>query len=106
MQFNTGHLGLKNDFDYCKKSDLWKLQHPESIYENYYMLTDFAPNELPREIAKDFGYDVHPDLYMGMSAITNSQRLYNISLKTALINSRISRFHHFHHFGKCLFCAF
>ena len=101
-----GHLGLKNDYEYCLKSDVYKLQHPESILENYYILSDFAPNELPREIARDFGVDVMPDIYMGMSQYTDSKRLYNISLKTALVNSRISRFHHFHPFGQCLFCVF
>lgn len=85
---------------------MYKLQHPESIYDNYYMLTDFAPNELPRQIAKDFGYDVMPHVYMGMNPSLNAQRLYDIPLKTALINSRISRFHHFHQFGECVICAF
>lgn len=25
MSFNKGHLGIINDFDYCKKSDIYKL---------------------------------------------------------------------------------
>lgn len=59
-------MGLINDPDYCIKSDIYKLQHPESIYENFYVLIDFGGSELSREIMRDFAVDVMPHISESM----------------------------------------
>ena len=45
---------------------MYKLLHPEIVLDNYYILTDFGPKEFPREIVRDFGVDVMPNIYEGM----------------------------------------
>lgn len=57
---------------------MYKLDHPESIFDNYYILQDFSPNELPRDIAEDFGVNVMPHIYMEMSRSVGNTRQFDL----------------------------
>lgn len=96
-------MGLKTEYDYCEKSDVYKLLHPESVMENYFIFNDFTHQELPREIIKDFGVDMIPKAWQQNNLYKKS---LDIPLETTYVFSRTSRVHHFLEFGKCLFCLF
>ncbi|EGR31534.1 hypothetical protein IMG5_107540 [Ichthyophthirius multifiliis] len=106
QQFNKFHMSLINNDKYCINSDQYHILHPESIFENYYILSDFRNTDIAREVVTDFGVDVLPKIGASMSYQQENSRTQQIPLETTLIHSSISRFHHFHKFNANLFCTY
>ncbi|KAL4448661.1 hypothetical protein ABPG74_012750 [Tetrahymena malaccensis] len=106
QNYNKPSLGIISDPEYCEKSNMHHILHPESILDNYLIFTDFGYNELPREVAQQFGYDVLPQVSQQMSDRKQQERVYNLPVETALIHSRISRIHHFFEFNKNIICTY
>lgn len=103
--FQTPHMGIFNNDNYCDEHDNFVINNPNSVLDKMYYVSDYHQLSLPRMIALGkTGKDVMPKICKNMNRVNFYQKLYPIDLRANYFMTKKAGWHTWHQLGKHFGC--
>lgn len=104
QDFDTPHMSIFNDKDYCNVHDIILLNNPEFGFQKYFM-TDYHQMSFPRMfVMNKIGKDLMPRLSKNMPKINWYQKQLPIDPRVNHIFVKNASFHAHHEIGRNFVC--
>ncbi|CAD8156648.1 unnamed protein product [Paramecium pentaurelia] len=102
-EYNQSRYNVAESPVYCKKSDSYKMVHPDIVLQDYYVWRDYPPTNLPKKITLDKTYAVLDKVSPSKTASYKYEN--QLPLQLGFIYTTVSSLYNNYVWGKGLGCV-